>query len=119
MEALNELVKCGKVRAIGVSAMYGYQFHNMQIIARDNHWTPFSTMENHYNLLYREDEKELIPIFQQKNVSLMPYSPLAGGHLARNTWESNTSRGKLIGLFIVNMIILKSKIWKLLNVLMN
>ncbi|WP_270438659.1 hypothetical protein [Faecalibacillus intestinalis] len=43
--------------------MYGYQFHNMQIIARDNHWTPFSTMENHYNLLYREDEKELIPIF--------------------------------------------------------
>lgn len=74
--------------------MYGYQFHNMQIIARDNHWTPFSTMENHYNLLYREDEKELIPIFQQKNVSLMPYSPLAGGHLARNTWESNTLRGK-------------------------
>lgn len=66
----------------------------MQIIARDNHWTPFSTMKNHYNLLYREDEKELIPIFQQKNVSLMPYSPLAGGHLARNTWESNTSRGK-------------------------
>ena len=50
-------VKCGKVRAIGASAMYGYQFHNMQIIARDNHWTPFSTMENHYNLLYREDEK--------------------------------------------------------------
>ena len=86
MEALNELVKCGKVRAIGVSAMYGYQFHNMQIIARDNHWTPFSTMENHYNLLYREDEKELIPICQQMNVSLMPYSPLAGGHLARNTW---------------------------------
>lgn len=94
MEALNELVKCGKVRAIGASAMYGYQFHNMQIIARDNHWTPFSTMENHYNLLYREDEKELIPICQQMNVSLMPYSPLAGGHLARNTWESNTSRGK-------------------------
>lgn len=94
MEALNELVKCGKVRAIGVSAMYGYQFHNMQIIARDNHWTPFSTMENHYNLLYREDEKELIPICQQMNVSLMPYSPLAGGHLARNTWESNTLRGK-------------------------
>ena len=84
--------------------MYGYQFHNMQIIARDNHWTPFSTMENHYNLLYREDEKELIPICQQMNVSLMPYSPLAG---------------KLIGLFMVNMTILKSKIWKLLNVLMN
>ena len=51
-------------------------------------------MENHYNLLYREDEKELIPICQQMNVSLMPDSPLAGGHLARNTWESNTLRGK-------------------------
>ena len=50
MEALHELVKCGKVRAIGASAMYGYQFHNMQIVARDNQWTPFSTMENHYNI---------------------------------------------------------------------
>lgn len=94
MEALHELVKCGKVRAIGASAMYGYQFHNMQIIARDHNWTPFSTMENHYNLLYREDEKELITICKQMNVSLMPYSPLAGGHLARNTWESNTLRGQ-------------------------
>ena len=94
MEALHELVKCGKVRAIGASAMYGYQFHNMQIVARDNQWTPFSTMENHYNLLYREDEKELIPICKQMNVSLMPYSPLAGGHLARNTWESQTLRGQ-------------------------
>lgn len=94
MEALHELVKCGKVRAIGASAMYGYQFHNMQIIARDHNWTPFSTMENHYNLLYREDEKELIPVCKQTSVSLMPYSPLAGGHLARNTWESNTLRGQ-------------------------
>ena len=57
-------------------------------------WTPFSVMENHYNLLYREDERELIPICRQMNVSLMPYSPLAGGHLARTTWESDTLRGK-------------------------
>lgn len=94
MEALHELVVQGKVKAIGASAMYGYQFHNMQVIAREKGWTEFSTMENHYNLLYREDEKELIPICKQYNVSLMPYSPLAGGHLARNKWSSETLRGK-------------------------
>ena len=93
MEALHELVKSGKVRALGASAMYGYQFHNMQIFARDNGWTSFSAMENHYNLLYREDERELIPICKQMNVSLMPYSPLAAGHLARLQWRSDSLRG--------------------------
>lgn len=57
MEALNGLVASGKVRAIGASAMYGYQFYNMQLAAKEHGWTPFSTMENHYNLLYREDER--------------------------------------------------------------
>ena len=57
-------------------------------------WTKFSAMENHYNLLYREDERELIPICEQMNVSLMPYSPLAAGHLTRRTWESDSVRGK-------------------------
>ena len=94
MEALDGLVKVGKVRTLGASAMYGYQFHNMQIAARDNGWTQFSTMENHYNLLYREDEKELIPICSQMNVSLMPYSPLAAGHLARPQWRSDSLRSK-------------------------
>lgn len=94
MEALNKLVKAGKVRALGASAMYGYQFHNMQLVAKENNLTPFSTMENHYNLLYREDERELIPICKQMGVSLMPYSPLAAGHLTRPQWESNTLRGK-------------------------
>lgn len=94
MEALNDLVKQGKVRAIGASAMYGYQFYNMQLCARDHGWAQFQTMENHYNLLYREDERELIPICRQMNVSLMPYSPLAGGHLTRNTWEGTTLRAK-------------------------
>ena len=94
MEALNELVKAGKVRALGASAMYGYQFYNMQLAARDNGWAPFSTMENHYNLLYREDERELIPICRQMNVSLMPYSPLAAGHLARAEWRSDSVRSK-------------------------
>lgn len=94
MEALHTLVASGKVRAIGASAMYGYQFHNMQLVAKEHEWTQFSVMENHYNLLYREDERELIPICRQMNVSLMPYSPLAGGHLARSTWQSDTLRGK-------------------------
>ncbi len=94
MEALHELVKAGKVRALGASAMYGYQFHNMQIAAEKNGWTKFSVMENHYNLLYREDERELIPICEQMNVSLMPYSPLAVGHLTRKTWDSDSVRSK-------------------------
>lgn len=94
MEALHELVKSGKVRALGASAMYGYQFYNMQLAARDNNFTQFSVMENHYNLLYREDERELIPICRQMNVSLIPYSPLASGHLARPVWESASLRGQ-------------------------
>lgn len=94
MSALDDLVKQGKVRALGASAMYGYQFYNMQLCARDNNLTPFSAMENHYNLLYREDERELIPICKQMNVSLMPYSSLAAGHLARPTWNSDSVRSK-------------------------
>lgn len=94
MEAFDDLIKSGKVRAIGASAMYGYQFYNMQLAARDHGWSQFQTMENHYNLLYREDERELIPICKQMNVSLMPYSPLASGHLARNIWEGDSLRAR-------------------------
>ncbi len=94
MEELHELVKIGKVRSLGASAMYGYQFYNMQLEAEKHGWTKFSAMENHYNLLYREDERELIPICEQMYVSLMPYSPLAAGHLTRKTWESDSVRGK-------------------------
>lgn len=94
MEALNDLVVSGKVRAIGASAMYGYQFYNMQMVARDHGWAPFVAMENHYNLLYREDERELIPICRQMNVSLMPYSPLAAGHLTRPQWNSDSLRSQ-------------------------
>ena len=92
LEALDSLVKVGKVRAIGASAMYGYQFHNMQICAERNGWTLFSTMQNHYNLMYREDERELIPVCEQYGVSRIPYSPLAGGHLTHRGWESGTLR---------------------------
>lgn len=94
MEALNELVKSGKVRAIGASVMYAYQFHNMQVVAKEHGLTLFSTMQNHYNLLYREDEREMIPVCNQYNVSLIPYSPLAGGHLTHLNWETDTARSK-------------------------
>ena len=94
MAALHHLVQSGKVRALGASAMYGYQFHNMQLAAKQNGWTPFVSMQNHYNLLYREDERELIPVCKQFNVSLTPYSPLAAGRLSRLEWQTNTLRSK-------------------------
>lgn len=94
MEALDDLVLCGKVRALGASAMYGYQFYNMQLAARDHGWAQFQAMENHYNLLYREDERELIPVCRQMGVSLMPYSPLAAGHLTRPECNTDTLRSR-------------------------
>ncbi len=92
MEALDRLVRAGKVRALGASAMYGYQFYNMQLAARDNGLTPFISMQNHHNPLYREDERELIPICRQMNVALTPYSPLAAGRCARPDWAADTMR---------------------------
>ncbi|HSK68356.1 MAG TPA: aldo/keto reductase [Candidatus Limnocylindria bacterium] len=92
LEALHGLVISGKVRALGASAMYAYQFHTMQIIARDNGWTPFVSMQNHWNLLYREDEREMVPLCRQMNVALTPYSPLAAGRLSRPDWEADTPR---------------------------
>lgn len=94
MEALDSLVKAGKVRALGASAMYGFQFYNMQMVAKENGLTPFSAMQNHYNLLYREDERELIPICNQMNVARTPYSPLAAGRLSRLGWKTDTLRSQ-------------------------
>ena len=94
LEALNGLVRSGKVRALGASAMYGYQFYEMQTTAGRNGWTQFVSMQNHYNLLYREDEREMIPICRRLNVGLTPYSPLAAGRLARKDWKSDTFRSK-------------------------
>jgi aryl-alcohol dehydrogenase-like predicted oxidoreductase len=95
MEALNSLIKDGKVRALGASAMYGYQFFNMQLAAERNGWAPFVSMQNHYNLLYREDERELIPVCNQQNVSRTPYSPLAAGRLSRLEWKTDTKRSQM------------------------
>lgn len=93
MEALHNLVQAGKVRALGASAMYGYQFANLQTAAEKNGWTKFVSMQNHYNLLYREDERELIPICREQGVVLTPYSPLAAGRLSRH-WSADTLRSR-------------------------
>lgn len=94
MIALDKLVKAGKVRALGASAMYGYQFLNMQHTAQQLGLTKFISMQNHYNLLYREDERELIPVCHQHDVALTPYSPLAAGRLARPDWDAKTKRSQ-------------------------
>jgi len=93
VEALHKVIESGKVRAIGASAMYGYQFAKLQDIAEKNGWTKFVSMQNHYNLLYREDERELIPICKEQGVALTPYSPLAAGRLSR-IWSANTLRSQ-------------------------
>ena len=92
MEALDALVRAGKVRALGASAMYAYQLHNMQVIAERNGWAKFTSMQCHYNLLYREDEREMIPVCRQYAMALTPYSPLASGHLCRPTWCCDSKR---------------------------
>jgi aryl-alcohol dehydrogenase-like predicted oxidoreductase len=94
MEALHQAVLSGKVRALGASAMYGFQFARLQRTAEKNGWTPFVSMQNHYNLLYREDERELIPICHEQGVALTPYSPLAAGRLARTQWDADTLRSR-------------------------
>ena len=93
LEVLDALVGAGKVRALGASAMYAYQLHNMQVLAEQNGWTEFTSMQCHYNLLYREDEREMIPVCRQYGMAITPYSPLASGHLCRPTWESSSVRG--------------------------
>ncbi|MBR3358668.1 MAG: aldo/keto reductase [Solobacterium sp.] len=94
METLDSLVKEGKVRALAASSMYAYQFHMLQNMAEKKGWTPFSVMQNHYNLLYREDERELIPVCEMFGVSRISYSPLAGGHLSRPEWDSRSVRSQ-------------------------
>jgi aryl-alcohol dehydrogenase-like predicted oxidoreductase len=90
MEALHDLVKMGKVRYIGASAMYAWQFQKAQYVAEKNGWTKFVSMQNHYNLIYREDERELIPFCAENKIALTPYSPLASGILAKNPDETST-----------------------------
>lgn len=98
MEALHDVVKAGKARYIGASSMFTWQFMKAQHIARQNGWTPFVSMQNHYNLVYREEEREMIPACIDQGVGLIPWSPLARGFLAgtraRQREASQTPRGK-------------------------
>ncbi|MBT3187622.1 MAG: aldo/keto reductase [Anaerolineae bacterium] len=84
MEALHDVVKAGKARYIGASSMYAWQFAKAQHIADANGWTRFASMQNHYNLVYREEEREMIPLCIDQGVGLIPWSPLARGFLAGN-----------------------------------
>lgn len=93
MAALNDLVRAGKVHYLGASAMYTWQFQKAQYVAEKHGWTKFSVMQNHYNLLYREEEREMIPFCQDSGVALVPYSPLAAGRVVRD-WSADTARSQ-------------------------
>lgn len=84
LEALDDLVRMGKVRYLGASSMFAWQFARALYTAKANNWTRFVTMQNHYNLIYREEEREMIPLCQAEGVGLIPWSPLARGFLAGN-----------------------------------
>ena len=93
MEALNELVKNKKVRYLGCSAMYPYQLLKANMIAKKNGWAQFISIQNHYNIIYREEEREMFQLLEEENISSTPYSPLAGGRVCR-MWDSDTIRSQ-------------------------
>ena len=93
MEALHDVVKAGKARYIGASSMYAWQFSKAQYTARLNGWTRFVSMQNHYNLLYREEEREMLPLCADQGVGTLPWSPLARGRLARD-WDETSERSR-------------------------
>jgi aryl-alcohol dehydrogenase-like predicted oxidoreductase len=84
LEALHDVVKAGKARYIGASSMYAWQFAKMVYTQRSHGWTQFVTMQNHYNLVYREEEREMMPLCLDQGIGLIPWSPLARGFLAGN-----------------------------------
>jgi len=91
LAALHDVIKAGKARYIGASSMYSWQFSKAQYLARQNGWTPFVSMQNHYNLLYREEEREMLPLCAAEGVGVIPWSPLARGRLTRD-WNETTNR---------------------------
>lgn len=93
MEALHDVVKAGKARYIGASAMYAWQFLKAQHVAEMNGWTRFVSMQNHYNLIYREEEREMMPLCKSEKIGVIPYSPLASGRLTRD-WSETTHRSE-------------------------
>jgi aryl-alcohol dehydrogenase-like predicted oxidoreductase len=88
MEALHDVVRAGKARYIGASSMWAWQFARANEVARANGWTPFVSMQNHLNLLYREEEREMLPLCIEDGIGVIPWSPLARGRLTRDPAES-------------------------------
>jgi aryl-alcohol dehydrogenase-like predicted oxidoreductase len=93
MEALHDVVKAGKARYIGASSMYAWQFSKAQYVADRHGWTRFVSMQNHYNLLYREEEREMLPLCADLGVGVIPWSPLARGRLTRE-WDTTSARSE-------------------------
>src|SRR5687768_4232104 len=93
MEALHNVVKAGKALYIGASSMWAWQSQKMQHVAETNGWTRFVSMQNHYNLLYREEEREMMPLCADQGVGVIPWSPLARGKLTRD-WDEATARSE-------------------------
>jgi 1-deoxyxylulose-5-phosphate synthase len=91
LEALHDVVKSGKALYLGASSMFAWQFSKALHLARRHRWTPFVTMQNHYNLLYREEEREMMPLCVNERVGVLPWSPLARGRLTR-VWDTTTAR---------------------------
>lgn len=93
MEAMHDVVKAGKARYIGASAMFAWQFQKAQHVAEKNGWTRFVSMQNHLNLIYREEEREMMPLCADQKIAVTPYSPLASGRLIRD-WSESTHRSE-------------------------
>jgi aryl-alcohol dehydrogenase-like predicted oxidoreductase len=91
LEALHDVVKSGKVRYLGASSMHAWQFTKALYLADRHGWTRFVSMQNHYNLLYREEEREMIPLCQSEGIGIIPWSPLARGRLAR-PWQTESTK---------------------------
>jgi aryl-alcohol dehydrogenase-like predicted oxidoreductase len=91
LEALHDVVKSGKARYLGASSMYAWQFSKALHLARRHGWTPFVSMQDHYNLLYREEEREMLPLCVDERIGVLPWSPLARGRLTR-AWATETAR---------------------------
>ena len=94
MEALHDVVKSGKARYIGASVMWAWEFERLNNIAERNGWTKFVSMQNQYNLIYREEEREMMPLCQDRKVAVVPWSPLAGGRCA-HPWGTKTARNMI------------------------
>jgi aryl-alcohol dehydrogenase-like predicted oxidoreductase len=93
VEALHDVVKAGKALYVGASSMYAWQFAKALRVADLNGWTRFATMQNHYNLLYREEEREMLPLCLDEGIGVIPWSPLARGRLTRD-WDATSARSE-------------------------